>query len=94
MRSSAASFQLAAGAPEFGTLDSQPQPEHLTATNGQVRLTRCLGSVLLLIFICSVGARPDRRISGHSGLFNLHNHSLRAQFLFTFTWCSSWFQYP
>ena len=37
LRSAASSFVLAPGEPEFVTLDSEPTPEHLTATNSAVR---------------------------------------------------------
>ena len=36
LRSAASSFVLAPGEPEFATLDSEPTPEHLTATDSAV----------------------------------------------------------
>jgi hypothetical protein len=40
LRSAASSFMLGSGDPEFATLDSEPTPEHLTATNSAVRLPK------------------------------------------------------
>ena len=58
LRSPAVTFSLAPGDPEFATLDSEPMPDQLTATNGAVCLSadsskprRCMGLILPVLQI-------------------------------------------